>query len=199
MLEICLCRGRDIAGHLEGLARLRITVFREFPYLYDGTFEYEAEYLQRYFECSDSLAVLVFDDGRLVGASTAIPLMMEQQAFQLPFLKRGIPLDEVLYFGESVLLPQYRGQGLGNRFFDEREKLARELLLPVTAFCAVDRPDEHVQKPAGYRPLHDFWVRRGYLHQPDMVARLSWPDYLPDSIEPAGDSEKQLSFWLRRR
>ena len=28
--------GSDIAPHVEDLARLRIEVFREFPYLYDG-------------------------------------------------------------------------------------------------------------------------------------------------------------------
>ena len=37
-----LCRGQQIAGFQHELAALRIEVFLEFPYLYDGSFEYSA-------------------------------------------------------------------------------------------------------------------------------------------------------------
>lgn len=33
--------GAELASVVPELARLRIRVFREFPYLYDGTWEYE--------------------------------------------------------------------------------------------------------------------------------------------------------------
>ncbi len=37
--------GAGLAEVLPALARLRITVFRDFPYLYDGDAAYEARYL----------------------------------------------------------------------------------------------------------------------------------------------------------
>ena len=41
-LRVDLLRGGDIARHVDALAQLRITVWREFTYLYDGTADYEA-------------------------------------------------------------------------------------------------------------------------------------------------------------
>jgi hypothetical protein len=39
--------GTEIAGVVDDLARLRVTVFRDWPYLYDGDAEYERRYLER--------------------------------------------------------------------------------------------------------------------------------------------------------
>ena len=41
------------------------------------------------------------------------------------FVARGIEVARLFYFGESVLLPEYRGQGVGHAFFDHREAQAR--------------------------------------------------------------------------
>src|SRR5690242_19351414 len=40
--------GAAIEGYLDVLAALRIRVFREYPYLYDGSLAYEQEYLASY-------------------------------------------------------------------------------------------------------------------------------------------------------
>jgi hypothetical protein len=42
-----------------------------------------------------------------------------------PFIAAGGNVDHIFYFGESVLLPQFRGMGIGHHFFDEREAAAR--------------------------------------------------------------------------
>ena len=37
--------GADVRTVLDDVARLRISVFRDFPYLYDGSLDYERDYL----------------------------------------------------------------------------------------------------------------------------------------------------------
>ena len=74
-------RGRAIADRLEDLARLRIAVFREWPYLYDGDPGYEADYLRTYVDAAGSIAVLALDGDRVIGASTGLPLEEETDAF----------------------------------------------------------------------------------------------------------------------
>lgn len=191
-ITISLFRGTRITPWLDAVARLRINVFRDFPYLYDGDLDYEQRYLATYASAPDSLFVLARHNDTVVGASTAVALTQAEPEFQAPFIRRDIPLDNVLYFGESVLLPPYRGQGLGHRFFDAREAFARELDKTVTSFCAVERPDDHPLRPANYTPLDAFWHQRGYQQQPDMRALYRWQD-----INEPQPTDKPMVFWLR--
>lgn len=192
-LRIERLSGAAIAQQLPGLARLRIQVFREFPYLYEGSEDYERVYLQTYIDSADSLFVLVFDGDRLVGASSGLPLSDEVDELRRPFEQRGDQLDKIFYCGESVLLPEYRGRGLGVRFFEEREAHAKRLgRYEQICFCAVERPADHPRRPADYVPLDAFWQRRGYQQQPDLQASFAWQD-----LDEAHESPKPMIFWMK--
>ena len=117
VLRFVTKKGADIQAIITDLAVLRITVFRAFPYLYDGTLEYEKLYLQTYINSPKSFLFAVYDQDKMVGASTCITLKDETPVVQEPFFKAGMDLSKIFYFGESILLPEYRGLGLGHRFF----------------------------------------------------------------------------------
>lgn len=185
--------GHQISPYLADVARLRISVFREFPYLYVGTPAYEERYLATYSRSPASLFVLAWDQGRIVGAATGVPLHAETAEIQQPFVTHGYALDQVFYFGESVLLPEYRGRGIGVRFFAEREAYAQELGgMRYTAFCAVQRPLDHPRRPPQYVPLDAFWERRGYTRHPELHTLMTWQD-----VDEASESPKRMVFWLR--
>jgi GNAT superfamily N-acetyltransferase len=185
--------GRELAPWIEGLGRLRIAVFREYPYLYDGSLAYEREYLQTYARTPRSLVVLVTDgQGEVVGATTCLPLADEGPEFQAPFIKAGWPVNEVCYFGESILLPPWRGRGIGKEFFRRREAHAVKHGFKWTAFCAVDRAPDHPLRPAGYRPLDEFWISQGYARQPGLQATFVWKE-----TGESSESPKSLTFWTK--
>lgn len=186
------CQGEAIAPHLEALARLRIRVFADYPYLYDGDLAYEADYLARYAECADSVFVLAFDGETLVGAATGMPLAEELAEFRAPFAAAGHDEEGIFYYGESVLLPEYRGRGIGKAFMAEREAHAAREGFDTVAFCAVERPDDHPSRPADYRPLHDFWRARGYRRMPELATTFAWKD-IGETVE----SDKPMVFWLK--
>lgn len=190
--EIVVVRGEQIAQYIPVLAWLRITVFHEFPYLYDGSDEYEREYLKTYLRSDESLFVLAKDRNKVIGASSGMPLKLETEEVKAPFIEKRIDPENVFYFGESVLLKQYRGLGIGKAFFQEREKHALSLGYRTTAFCGVQRPDNHPRKPAGYRNLHSFWEMMGYKAQPDMRTSFSWQD-----LDEVTSSAKEMMFWLK--
>ena len=156
---------RDRIGDV---ARLRIAVFRDWPYLYDGDPAYEERYLQPYLDSDRAVIIGAFDGDRLVGASTASPLSDHAEDFDAPFERSGETVSDWYYLAESVLLAGYRGQGVGARFFDERERVARKLGFSRTAFCAVERPADHAARPEDHRPLDTFWSRRGYVRRADL-------------------------------
>ena len=192
-MQIEVIHGEAVTPYIADLARLRTTVFRAFPYLYEGSEDYEAAYLSTYAQSPESLFVLALDGGTIVGASTGVPMTDASDVFKAPFMQAGIDPARVFYFGESVLLAEYRGHGLGVRFFAEREAYARRLgRFDWCAFCAVERPEEHPLRPAGYAPLDAFWGRRGYVHRADLRTMLAWQD-----IGEAEETEKPMSFWLK--
>ena len=80
-----IIRGPHIARHIEELGRFRINVFREYPYLYEGTLDYERKYLSRYCKDDESILVLRKDEQGILGACTAIPLKSEDPEFISPF------------------------------------------------------------------------------------------------------------------
>ena len=101
--------------------------------------------------------------------------------------------SDAIYYRLSVLLPAYRGRGLGHRFFDEREAHARSLgRFTATGFCAVDRNPDDPRRPEGHRGNEAFWTGRGYVRQPGLTVRLAWQELGEDA-----PSEKPLTFWLR--
>lgn len=177
------------AARIGELARLRMTVFRAFPYLYDGSVDYEERYLKTYIRSPRAVIVSASDGGTIVGAATALPLADASEEERAPFEAAGWDIGKVCYFGESVLLDDWRGRGIGVAFFTHREAHARSLGLSTAVFCAVDRPVDHPARPAGYVPLDDFWSKRGYRRIP-LETTFSWKD-LGDEEETA----KRMLFW----
>lgn len=191
-VEIVSIKGPLPQKYLKDLARLRITLFRDFPFLYDGSLAREERYLEPYMNAENFLLVLVFDDKKIVGASTALPLVDEHPLFQKPFLQANLNPADFCYFGESLLDPEYRGQGIGKRFFEEREAHARALGLPNTCFCMINRPESHPRRPINAYSLKDFWRKLGYQEHSNLYARLSWKE--TGELE---ESVKKLHFWTK--
>jgi GNAT superfamily N-acetyltransferase len=192
-IRVITCVGAAVAPHLDDLARLRIAVFRDYPYLYEGDPAYERDYLVAYARSPRSIFVLALDGDAVIGASSGLPLADEGETFQQPFREHGFDTGEVFYFGESVLLKAYRGQGIGHRFFDARETHARQLGgFRWTGFCAVERAADDPRQPEDYRPNDAFWRKRGYQRQQTMFCRLRWRER-----GDAAPSEHRLRFWLR--
>lgn len=190
--EIRTVYGADLLPYLEDLAVLRIIVFREYPYLYDGDLAYERTYLQNYATCPQCVTGLVFDGSKIVGATTAMPLSAADPEFSCPFRINSLPVDSYFYFGESVLLSEYRGMGYGSRFFDLREQTARSFDFKSACFCVVDRPDDHPDKPTSYRPLDRFWHRRGFQKTDYLQCDFSWKELGQDK-----ESSQTLTFWTK--
>ncbi|HKY82654.1 MAG TPA: GNAT family N-acetyltransferase [Sphingobium sp.] len=177
---------------LQALATLRMTVFRGWPYLYDGSTEYEADYLAEFLGGADATLVVARVGEIPVGMATASPMASQTPAIRDPFAAAGYDIASLFYFGESVLLPQFRGQGLGHRFFDEREQAAREAGASFATFCAVAREEDHPARPAQARDLAPFWQKRGYRQLPNLSTRMMWKE-----VGQAEETSHLMRFWVK--
>jgi GNAT superfamily N-acetyltransferase len=192
LAKVRVIEREEMPAIIPALADLRIRVFREYPYLYDGDAEYERAYLSAYEMSDQAIIVGAFDGERLVGAATGTPLGDHHDEFAGAFASSDLDLSRIFYCAESVLLPEYRGQGIGHQFFDEREAHARRLGFTHCCFCAVERGETHPVRPADYSPLDAFWRGRDYRRLEGITARFEWKD--TGALEA---SAKTMQFWMR--
>ncbi|MFH5923659.1 GNAT family N-acetyltransferase [Roseomonas xinghualingensis] len=184
--------GDALRPHLQAVARLRAIVFRDWPYLYDAEAGYEASYLRAYAESPGAAVILALRGGEPIGAATCQP--MAEAGRDVLDSAAGASLDPATtcYFGESVLLPEWRGRGIGLAFFHAREAHARALGLRRAAFCSVRRDPADPRRPAGHEPLDAFWRKRGYAPVPGMAATMQWRE-----VGGTGEIPHILDFWAK--
>jgi GNAT superfamily N-acetyltransferase len=192
-IDVRSLTGDEIKPVLPELARLRIVVFRDWPYLYDGTLEYEEGYLAKLAKAKGAVVVVARDGDEVVGASTAAPMIEHADEFGEPFRRAGYDIAKIFYCGESVLLKSHRGHGLGHAFFDHREAQAKKLGgFTHSTFCRVVRPADHPLKPEDYVPLDGFWRKRGYEPVEGLVATYKWKD-----IDRPDETDHEMQFWMK--
>jgi hypothetical protein len=188
MIHYAIKYGKEIVPYINDLARLRIEVFREYPYLYDGNYEYEEKYLSKFSEVEDAYVVLVFDKEQVIGAFTGIPIRFEDETIinQLP----QETLNNSYYLSEIVLQKNYRGKGIGIHLF----RLLEEKIIDLKKykriyFASVIRPENHPQKPTAYKSLDTIWSSNGYAPT-SYTCNMSWKEILEQAA-----SEKTLAIW----
>ncbi len=193
-VDVSFFSGAAMRPHLPALAVLRSQVFRDWPYLYDGAPDTERVYLSELAQSPRAGMAVAFADGVAVGCSTCLPLADAGAAVLAPFIARGLDPAAYFYFGESVLLPAWRGQGIGVAFFAAREAHARLVSdASFACFCAVERAADDKLRPADALPLDAFWRKRGYAHDPGLACSMAWKQ-----VDTADKVTHRLSFWLKR-
>ena len=73
-VTVCPIPAADLPDLIMDVARLRINVFRDWPYLYEGDLEYEQAYLRPYLDSKNAIVVGAWDGDQLVGVSTGAPM-----------------------------------------------------------------------------------------------------------------------------
>jgi hypothetical protein len=192
-IEIKTLKGDEILPYLPDIAKLRIEVFRDYPYLYDGSLAYEQQYLKTYVESPDSIIILALDHGQTVGVSTGVPMQHETETFQKPFVSAGFDPAKIFYCGESILHKNYRGRGVYKYFFSGREDHSRTLKgIEFCAFCAVQRPSDHPLRPLDHIGLDSIWKKFGYVKSQSFQTSLRWKD-----LDVDFETEKTMVFWMK--
>ena len=172
--------------------QLHVAVFREWPYLFGGRTT-GRPYISGYSLHPRAALFLASHAGQPVGAATCLPLGDETPNIQLPFQERGWDVRRFFYFGEGIVLAEWRGKGVGVRFFELRESHARAVsTADYTVFCSVRRPVDHPMRPAQPHTNDAFWRRRGYVPLPGVSCTMNWTDLGDPAASP-----HTLDFWIK--
>ncbi|MBC86904.1 MAG: GNAT family N-acetyltransferase [Bdellovibrionaceae bacterium] len=194
-LKIETLHGKELTPHFESLSDIRLQVFKEWPYLYEGSKEYERKYLDVYFNCERSLCLLIKDQtDKIVGISTAIPLTEEHDDLKNPLVREGYDVDRLFYFAETCLLPSARGKGIYRKIFELRESHAKSYGDDYTrvCFCGVHRSDSHPLRPEDFQPLDPIWQNYGFQKVPGLNMNFTWKD-----VDQKKETAKSLAVWMK--
>ncbi|MDR3647154.1 MAG: GNAT family N-acetyltransferase [Candidatus Babeliales bacterium] len=191
-LTLLKLKGPQAKKYVTDIADMRITLFKEFPYLYEGAYSYEEEYLQTYFNSDEANILLVLDKDKVVGFSSSIPLAEESQDLKAPFNEKELYIKDYFYIGEVMLQPAYRGRGILRKFLEFHENQALKNGYKYTVFMTVDRENNHPSKPKDYKSLDNIWKHFGYVILPELKISLDWPQVGTNIY-----TNNKLSIWLK--
>ena len=184
--------GTAIANALDDLATLRLDIFPEYPYLYQGRKADELKYLSTYAEAPDACVILAYDGLAVIGAATGMPLIHEDAQMIDAFTGIPFPLDEVYYVGELLFRLGYRNYGLGQKLLDRLENHIRSLGRYCRLTCAtVERPDDHFLRPSDYIPISRFLARTGFVQLSGATTHFKWRE--TDGI----NRDHRMQFWIK--
>ncbi len=187
-----LLTGSAIVESLDDLATLRLDIFLEYPYLYQGRREDELAYLRTYAEKPDACVILAYDGHAVIGAATGMPLIHEDAQLRDAFAETTYPIDEIYYVGELLFRPAYRNCGLGRKLLTQMENHIRSLGRYHQVTCAtVERPDHHPLRPPEYIPITRFLARTGFVRLSGVVTHFIWNEI--DGVK----RNHPMQFWLK--
>ncbi|OGU13446.1 MAG: hypothetical protein A2076_17530 [Geobacteraceae bacterium GWC2_53_11] len=187
-----LLTGAAIADAVNDLATLRLEIFPEYPYLYQGRREDELAYLVCYAEAPDACVILASDGLTVIGAATGMPLVHEDAQMCEAFAATAFPLNEVYYVGELLFRPAYRNSGLGRKLLDQLESHIRSLGSYRHLTCAtVERPDDHPLRPRDYTPITRFLARTGFVRLSGVTTHFIWRE--TDGVK----RDHPMQFWSK--
>ena len=167
-MKFQIATGHHTQEYINDVATLRLLVFREYPYLYDGDRRTELDYPNGYSSNENSILVIAKDGEKIVGAISGKPLLETEEAFLVPFAQQRLPVQGIFYLGEIMLLKEYRGQGVGSQLYRRFEDVVKQKeKYQKMAILEIVREDQDPRKPKSYIPGHEFWRKLGYIEHPD--------------------------------
>lgn len=192
-IKIISYTGKKVKTLIPQIAKLRIEVFREYPFLYVGNYEYEMRYLQKFLIMKNAIVVAAFDKENLVGLATGFPFIYETENLkEVLLLSQRDPAD-YFCFGESVLKKPYRGLGIGKQFMEIREAHVRKLgRYKYICFYTSAKPADDPKRPPDYRSPIPLWEKQGFVEHKELIGSISYQE-----IEGEEETPKPMVFWIK--
>jgi GNAT superfamily N-acetyltransferase len=176
-VQIQVFIGQEIQPYIDQVASLRVSIFREYPYLSEGNLQSEKSYLEMYSHAQNGIFLLAVEGEKVVGVLTGISLVEAATLLQNVFLKRKIPVDPFFYLGDIMVVKEYRNKGVGRRLYERLEKHVRERTsYRQIFFSEIHRSESDPRRPKDYTSADQFWEKLGFVKHPELVTYFPWKE-----------------------
>ncbi len=189
--------GREVTPHIKRISDFRIKYFKEFPYCYEGNYEYEYEYFKGFSQDTKSLVIELLENQKIIALSTAMPLVSNADILKEAvneFRKFGFNPEEFYYLGEIIVDKNNRNQGLGKLMLEKNEEVALKLGFKKMCLSVVVREQGDPRRPNNYKSSDSVWAINGYVKQ-NIFINYHWPTMLADGA--VKDIDNKMVFWTK--
>jgi len=196
-ISIKVHTGNEATNYIDLISNMRINTFKEYPYLYKGTYDYEKQYLQGFIKDEKSTIAIAMHNNKIIGISTGLPLESESDiVYEVKdiFYKNYILIENYYYYGEIIILPEYRGQGLAKKLYSAQDSLIKSWGFKNTCILTVRREENHPLKPINYPPQDKMWEHLGFIRT-NLTTQYSWPTIQIDN--DVCDCVHTLELWSK--
>jgi diketogulonate reductase-like aldo/keto reductase len=102
-------------------------------------------------------------------------------------------VSKLFYFGELVLLPDYRGQGIGINLLSKMEQVVREegTFTQITLSAIEKSADDH-QRPANYISSDSIFLKQGFIPHPELNFFIPWTERGSKELV-----DHRMSYWIK--
>jgi hypothetical protein len=180
--SIKVLTGAETQSLLPFVANLRINIFREYPYLYEGNFKEEMDDLEHCAQLLHNALAIAYYKNTPVGFLYGIPLTEFASHFENSVIDlfKNKDLDPAIcyYFADIIILPEHRGNHLSSRLFTALENYAQEQGYLSGSFIT-ESHDKHPLKPDNYKSLDPLWNSLNY-NKTGLMSYGSWQTHQPD-------------------
>lgn len=184
-------KGSEVIPYLSKLAELRLSFFRNYPYLYDGNLRDEEEYLTMYARSENSIFGVVKEGEEIIGLVTGLPLLECHDAHKNPWIQREDP--NVFYLGEIVLSEKYQTTDLQEKLYQQFEHVVKEIgIYEAIVVCEIERGEENLKKPENEFSSEVLWNGRGFIRHPEIRGHFPWKE-----IGDLEESDHSMVYWKK--
>ena len=194
-IEYDIMTGEQIREHLPLMATLRSQSFKEFPYLYDGSVEAGEKYLATYAETKDATVIIAKFNGEIIGFSTGLPLNADTKLtrdLKASYQRIEPDLARYYYFGEIIILPEFRGQGIARAMYDKQQTAVAEKGYTEFVILTVVRQANHPCQPKDYRSTDSLWPHLGFKKS-DITMHYPWA--VIDETGHSAETDNTMQAW----
>jgi len=198
VISVRVHQGLGIQGFVDYIAELRISTFKEFPYLYKGDILCEKKYIEEYIKDARSMLSLIYVNKELAGFLTGMPLSCSADVISHSgtiFRNKGIDPSIYYYYGEMIVLPNFRNLRLPSILFASLDREVKNMLFTYTCFLTVVRDDDHPMRPDNYKDTSHIWYREGYKKM-NITTEFNWPQIQSDGS--VKEESSVLEYWSKK-
>jgi ribosomal protein S18 acetylase RimI-like enzyme len=189
--------GKETAKYIDIVSEWRIKLFREYPYLYVGDIEYEKKYMQGHATDKQAMIAIAKVDGMLAGFSTGFPLISDSEIVadvKKLVSQAGDDIADYYYYGEIMVLPEFRGRGLASMLYTAQDNLIKSWEFKHVCISTVVQEENHPLKPAGYKSTEGMFEHMGFVKNKLMI-NYPWPTIQHD--QSIKEVNHQLACWTK--